>query len=60
MDGGRKNREEVQTVTRQQSIPNNLSRLQPFFGLTVELKQIAEALDSESRTWGALIDGPGV
>jgi tetratricopeptide (TPR) repeat protein len=38
---------------------NNLPRLQPFFGRTAELKQIAEALDPESRTWGALIDGPG-
>jgi tetratricopeptide (TPR) repeat protein len=41
------------------STPNNLPRLQPFFGRTQELKQIAEALDPESRTWGALIDGPG-
>lgn len=40
-------------------IPNNLPRLQPFFGRTEELKQIAEALDPEARTWGALIDGPG-
>ncbi|HEV7745482.1 MAG TPA: tetratricopeptide repeat protein [Pyrinomonadaceae bacterium] len=40
-------------------IPNNLPRLQSFFGRTEELKQIAEALDPESRTWGALIDGPG-
>lgn len=39
--------------------PNNLPRLQPFFGRTQELTQIAEALDPESRTWGALIDGPG-
>jgi tetratricopeptide (TPR) repeat protein len=41
------------------TIPNNLPRLQPFFGRTEELKRIAEALDPESRTWGALIDGPG-
>lgn len=41
------------------SIPNNLPRLQPFFGRTEELKQIAEALDPKTRTWGALIDGPG-
>lgn len=41
------------------TIPNNLPRLQPFFGRTEELKQIAEALDHEARTWGALIDGPG-
>jgi tetratricopeptide (TPR) repeat protein len=41
------------------STPNNLPRLQPFFGRTEELKQIREALDPENRTWGALIDGPG-
>ncbi|MBC8031616.1 MAG: tetratricopeptide repeat protein [Pyrinomonadaceae bacterium] len=41
------------------STPNNLPRLQPFFGRTEELKRVAEALDPESRTWGALIDGPG-
>ncbi|HEX3184425.1 MAG TPA: tetratricopeptide repeat protein [Pyrinomonadaceae bacterium] len=41
------------------SIPNNLPRIQAFFGRTEELKQIADALDPESRTWGALIDGPG-
>jgi tetratricopeptide (TPR) repeat protein len=41
------------------SIPNNLPRLQTFFGRTEELKEIAEALDPKSRTWGALIDGPG-
>jgi tetratricopeptide (TPR) repeat protein len=41
------------------TIPNNLPRLEPFFGRTEELKQIAEALDIEAPTWGALIDGPG-
>jgi len=41
------------------SIPNNLPRLQPFFGREKELAAIREALDPESRTWGALIDGPG-
>jgi tetratricopeptide (TPR) repeat protein len=41
------------------SIPNNLPRLQPFFGREKELDAIREALDPESRTWGALIDGPG-
>jgi len=41
------------------STPNNLPRLQSFFGRTDELKQIAEALDPKSRTWGVLIDGPG-
>jgi tetratricopeptide (TPR) repeat protein len=40
-------------------IPNNLPRLQPFFGREDELAQIREALDPENRTWGALIDGPG-
>lgn len=39
--------------------PNNLPRLQPFFGRAKELDAIREALDPESRTWGALIDGPG-
>lgn len=41
------------------SIPHNLPALQPFFGREEELEQIAVALDAESRTWGALIDGPG-
>ena len=39
--------------------PNNLPRLQPFFGRAAELATIREALDPDSRTWGALIDGPG-
>ena len=41
------------------AIPNNLPRLQPFFGREAELAQIREALDPDNRTWGALIDGPG-
>ncbi len=41
------------------AVPNNLPRIQPFFGRTEELKQIREALDPENRTWGVLIDGPG-
>ncbi len=41
------------------STPNNLPRLQYFFGRTDELKKIAGALAPEARTWGALIDGPG-
>jgi tetratricopeptide (TPR) repeat protein len=41
------------------SIPNNLPSLAPFFGREAELKKIAEALDPDNRTWGALIDGPG-
>ena len=40
-------------------IPHNLPTLQPFFGREDELKKIADALDPDSRTWGALIDGPG-
>lgn len=40
-------------------IPHNLPTLQPFFGREEELKKISDALDPESRTWGALIDGPG-
>lgn len=47
-------RRRASTVT-----PNNLPRLQPFFGREKELETIREALDPESRTWGALIDGPG-
>ena len=38
---------------------HNLPSLQPFFGREEELAKIAEALDPESRGWGALIDGPG-
>ncbi|HEV7402457.1 MAG TPA: tetratricopeptide repeat protein [Chthoniobacteraceae bacterium] len=41
------------------SIPHNLPVLQPFFGREEERARIAEALDPESRGWGALIDGPG-
>jgi tetratricopeptide (TPR) repeat protein len=41
------------------SIPHNLPTLQPFFGREEELKKIAEALDPDTRGWGALIDGPG-
>ena len=46
-------------VTPRTSIPHNLPSLQPFFGREDELRKIADALDPESRTWGALIDGPG-
>ena len=41
------------------TIRHNLPALQPFFGREAELKTIAEALEPESRTWGAIIDGPG-
>jgi ATP/maltotriose-dependent transcriptional regulator MalT len=39
--------------------PNNLPRLHSFFGREKELKTIADALSPNTRTWGALIDGPG-
>jgi tetratricopeptide (TPR) repeat protein len=39
--------------------PNNLPRLQYFFGREADLKRIADALAPEARGWGALIDGPG-
>jgi tetratricopeptide (TPR) repeat protein len=45
--------------TARTSIPHNLPSLQPFFGREEELKTIADALLPESRTWGALINGPG-
>ena len=41
------------------SIPHNLPTLQPFFGREDELKKIADALDPDTRGWGALIDGSG-
>ncbi len=41
------------------AIPNNLPRLQYFFGREADLKKIAEALAEDARGWGALIDGPG-
>jgi tetratricopeptide (TPR) repeat protein len=41
------------------SIPNNLPRLQLFFGRDKELKAIADALAPDARGWGVLIDGPG-
>lgn len=44
---------------RRAAIPNNLPRLQYFFGREAELKKIAEALTEDARGWGALIDGPG-
>src|SRR5689334_13321183 len=54
-----KESEVVTSDTPRTSIPHNLPSLQPFFGREEELKKIADALDPESRTWGALIDGPG-
>jgi tetratricopeptide (TPR) repeat protein len=49
----------IPTTDPSTDIPHNLPRLQPFFGREDELKTIADALDPDSRTWGALIDGPG-
>ena len=50
----------IDTVdTPRTPIPHNLPSLQPFFGREDELRRIADALDPESRIWGALIDGPG-
>ncbi|RJP48460.1 MAG: DUF4062 domain-containing protein, partial [Anaerolineaceae bacterium] len=37
----------------------SLPTLPYFFGRADELKTIASALSPDSRTWGALIDGPG-
>lgn len=39
--------------------PNNLPRLEYFFGRSEELKRIEDALSPKTRTWGVLIDGPG-
>jgi tetratricopeptide (TPR) repeat protein len=50
---------EPSETVRHTAIPNNLPRLQPFFGREDELGRIAEALHPDSRTWGVLIDGPG-
>ncbi len=41
------------------TIPHNLPSLLPFFGRENELQKIADSLLPQSRTWGALIDGPG-
>jgi len=41
------------------SIPNNLPRLQYFFGREADLKKVGDALAEDARGWGALIDGPG-
>jgi len=47
------------SVTNHQS-PNSTLPQQPyFFGREKELKIISDAIASDSRTWGALIDGPG-
>lgn len=47
------------TMPQNTSTPNNLPRLQYFFGREADLKKIADALTPDARGWGALIDGPG-
>jgi ATP/maltotriose-dependent transcriptional regulator MalT len=47
------------TAASNASTPNNLPRLQYFFGREADLKRIADALAPDARGWGALIDGPG-
>lgn len=42
-----------------QSSKNSLPYQPYFFGRVKELATIADAISPESRTWGALIDGPG-
>jgi tetratricopeptide (TPR) repeat protein len=46
-------------ITNPQSSKNTLPYQPYFFGRVDELKTIADSLSPESRTWGALIDGPG-
>ena len=41
------------------AIPNNLPRLQFFFGREADLKKISAALATDARGWGVVIDGPG-
>jgi len=49
----------VKGGSKRASTPNNLPRLQYFFGREADLKKIADALAEDARGWGALIDGPG-
>jgi nucleoside phosphorylase len=46
-------------TTRPKSVHSSLPPQPYFFGRERELATIAEAISPESRTWGALIDGPG-
>lgn len=48
-----------QTCPLHKPTGNSLPREGFFVGREAERKTIAEALSPESRTWGALIDGPG-
>lgn len=56
-----KSRQQLATAARpaQTSIPNNLPRLQSFFGRETELTQVRKAIDPKNHAWGALIIGPG-
>lgn len=45
--------------SKRAAIPNNLPRLEMFFGREKELAKLAESLAEDARGWGALIDGPG-
>ncbi len=45
--------------SKRAAIPNNLLRLQYFFGREAELEKIAKSLAEDARGWGTLIDGPG-
>ena len=59
LDGPAPKRNAASDSVPSTSIPHNLPTLQPFFGREDELRKVADALDPESRTWGAIIDGPG-
>jgi len=46
-------------ISNLQSPKNTLPQQPYFFGRVKELATIADAISPDSRTWGALIDGPG-
>ena len=46
-------------ISNLQSPQNTLPHQPYFFGRVKELATIADAISPDSRTWGALIDGPG-
>jgi tetratricopeptide (TPR) repeat protein len=46
-------------ITNHQLPKNSLPQQPYFFGRAKELSIIADAIAPDSRTWGALIDGPG-
>jgi tetratricopeptide (TPR) repeat protein len=55
----KRSRKLTAATTPATTTPNNLPRLHSFFGRQRELQTIADALSPKTRTWGALIDGPG-